>query len=190
MKHLSWKTTKRKKVHDCRIFDIYEVDRIAQDGRKGTFIQIDAPDWVTVIPLTRDQFGNRCFMMVKQYRHGNESITVEFPAGTVEKDELPKHAAFRELLEETGCRPSRLIKIGDVSPNPAFLTNTVTYYVAEELEFIQQQSLDEHEMIDIELIPVNEVLHAMGTGEYDNGVMVAALEFYVRWRGLVRDLRD
>ncbi|MCF7933504.1 MAG: NUDIX hydrolase [Spirochaetia bacterium] len=187
MKHLSWDTTRREKIHDCKIFDVYEVDRTSYDGSRGTFIQIEAPDWVTVIPMTQDALGNQCFMMVRQYRHGNQAVTTEFPAGTVEPGEPPLQAALRELLEETGCRPATITKIGAVSPNPAFLTNTVTYYVAEGMEMIQAQELDEHEIIDVELVPVNEVLHSMGTGTYSNGIMVAAMAFYQRWRGLVAD---
>ncbi len=190
MKHLTWETLEREKIKDCRIFDIYETKSVTQDGKTGSFIQIEAPDWITVLPIVRDQLGHPCFLMVRQYRHGSETLTLEFPAGTVEKGELPKVAAYRELLEETGYRPTRLIKIGAVSPNPAFLTNTVTYYVAEELEYIQQQQLDEHEMIDIELVPINEIIHSMGTGYYNNGIMMSALAFYLRWRGLVRDVKE
>jgi 8-oxo-dGTP pyrophosphatase MutT (NUDIX family) len=190
MDDLSWKTGRREKLLDCRIFDVYQVERSAKDGRSGKFIQIDAPDWVTVLPVIRDKFGHLCFLMVRQYRHGSSTVTLEFPAGTVESDEPAKEAAYRELLEETGCRPARLIKIGEVSPNPAFLSNTVTFFVAEELELIQQQHLDEHEMIDIELVPVNEVIHSMGTGVYNNAIMVSALCYYLRWRGLVHDIED
>ncbi len=190
MKHLTWKTLERKKLHDCRIFDVLETSSITEDGKQGSFIQVDAPDWITVMPVVRDQMGHPCFLMVKQYRHGTESLTLEFPAGTVERGEQPKVAAYRELLEETGCRPARLIKVGAVSPNPAFMMNTVTYYVAEELEYIQDQQLDEDEMIDIELVPINEVIHSMGHGYYNNAIMMAALAFYLRWRGLVRDVRE
>lgn len=190
MDHLSWKTLERRKVLDCRIFEVHEVDRVNAEGDEGTFVQIQAPDWVTIVPVMRDKLGTLCFVMVRQYRHGNGELTVEFPAGTVETDETPEHAALRELLEETGCRPSRMTLIGEVSPNPAFLTNRVTYFAAEGLETVQSQDLDDHEMIDIELIPVKEVIHAMGTGAYSNGIMVAAMAFYERWQGLVHDIEE
>lgn len=190
MDHLTWETKKRRKVLDCRIFEVHEVDRVNAEGSEGTFVQIQAPDWVTVVPVMHDKLGNLCFVMVRQYRHGNEELTVEFPAGTVEPGEAPEHAALRELLEETGCRPSQMTRIGEVSPNPAFLTNQVTYFAAEGLESVQPQNLDAHEMIDIELIPVKEILHAMGTGVYSNGIMVAAMAFYQRWKGLVRDIEE
>lgn len=41
-------------------------------------------------------------VLVKQYRPGPEKVLLEMPGGGVNKDEDPKDAAKRELLEETG----------------------------------------------------------------------------------------
>jgi ADP-ribose pyrophosphatase len=190
MDTLGWATKQRKKILDGSIFDVYALESSSADGRAGTFIQVDAPNWVTIMPTVLDRLGNLCFVMVKQYRHGSEAVTLEFPAGTVERGEPPKDAALRELLEETGCQPSALIELGEVSPNPAFMNNRMTFFAAEGLECVQKQQLDEHEMIDIELISVNEVIHSMGSGIYDNGVMVAGLLFFLRWKGLINDMNE
>jgi 8-oxo-dGTP pyrophosphatase MutT (NUDIX family) len=190
MESLYWKSKEKRKLLDGSIFDVFEVDRLSTEGKQGTFIQIDAPDWVTVLPMTRDALGHRCFVMVRQYRHGNEEVTLEFPAGTVERDEHPRDAALRELLEETGGRPSDLIKIGEISPNPAFMNNHMSFYVAEDMEFVQNQNLDEHEQIAVELVRVNEVLHSMGTGLFNNGMMVAGLLYFLRWKQLIRDIQE
>lgn len=181
--HLMWKTHASRKVRDCKIFDLYEIERESPEGTKGTFVQLDAPDWVTIIPCIQNEKGEDCFLMVKQYRHGCDSVTLEFPAGTVEKGEAAEHAAFRELLEETGCRPGKLLEIGSVSPNPAFMNNNVTTFVAEGLEYIQAQNLDEHEQIELVAIPKHTVIAAMGEGEYNNGIMMISLAFYLRWSG-------
>ncbi|MGM0432782.1 MAG: hypothetical protein ACQEQU_08720, partial [Spirochaetota bacterium] len=74
------------------------------------------------------------------------------------------------------------------SPNPAFMKNRMTFYVAEGMEWVSSQRLDEHEIIKTELVPVNEVIHGMGTGLYDNCVMVAGLFFFLRWRGNVDEI--
>lgn len=187
MEFLKWRNGKRKKVLDGSIFDVYTVDRSSTDGRDGTFMQIQAPDWVTVLPIVKDSLGHDAFVMVRQYRHGSEEVTLEFPAGTVEAGEPPHDAALRELIEETGARPASLVKLGEVSPNPAFMDNRMTFYLAEGLEFVQPQRLDEHEMIEVELVRINDVIHSMGTGPYDNGMMVAALLYFLRWKKLLCD---
>ncbi len=183
--HLSWSTHGREKLQDCRIFSVYTVEREASDGSRGVFIEIDAPDWVTVIPEVTDEQGVDCFLMVNQYRHGTDSITREFPAGTVEPDEPKQEAALRELLEETGYRADELIELGEVSPNPAFMNNRVTTFLARKLTKVQGQQLDEHELIDVSPQIVSEVVQQMGSGMYDNGIMMISLLHYLRWKKAV-----
>ena len=181
--NLQWTETRRKILTKCRIFDLYEVEKISPDGDGGSFYLLDAPDWITVIPLIRDKNGTDCFLMVEQYRHGSDEITLEFPAGMIDDGELPLTAAKRELLEETGYASSELIEIGVVSPNPAFMNNTLYTFIANGLDFIGEQDLDKDEFIHFHLIPCTEVFEKMGTGRYSNGVMMMALAYYQRWLG-------
>ena len=188
--HLAWKTISRKWLDDFRIFNIYQVERENAGGVVGTFYEVDAPDWVTIIPHIADKELGPCFLMVRQYRHGSNEITLEFPAGMVEKGEPGVVCAGRELLEETGYQAKNLELIGKVSPNPAFMNNTVATYLADGLELIRKQELDEHELIDIVPVPVDEVLALMGQGEYNNGIMMIALGFYLRRMNLIKSVRD
>jgi len=180
--HLSWDTHEQKIVYNGPIFDVVEVNRSSHDGRKGSFVALDAPEWVTVIPWYRNSDGVAYFKMVRQYRHGSEQVTIEFPAGTVDKGEDVKVAGKRELIEETGCVPSSdMILLGSISPNPAFMNNRVWFYLAQELECVKEQHLDDNEQVDILDIPVKEVLTQMGHGEYDNGIMMIAQGFFLRY---------
>ena len=179
--HLSWMTRGRKKLQDCRIFSVYTVHRESAEGVEGSFIQIDVPDWVTVVPVITDDQGKKRFLMVNQYRHGNETITREFPAGVVEHDEPKDQAAYREMLEETGYHAETLIELGSVSPNPAFMNNRVYTYLALDPVRQQEQNLDEFELIDVTAQLVEDVTSQMGTGIYDNGIMMISLMHYLRW---------
>jgi ADP-ribose pyrophosphatase len=178
--HLKWTTLGRRRLNDFAIFSINQVERMSALGTEGKFIEVDAPDWVTVIPRFEDPERGPCFLMVRQYRHGSSSVTLEFPAGIVEPGEMPEISAARELLEETGFRAESLIQLGSVSPNPAFMNNTVTTFLADGIERVQEQLLDEHEVIDVVAVPVDEVTANMGSGEYNNGIMMISLAFYLR----------
>jgi len=179
---LTWKTLARKTVFQGPIFNVGTVQRESTDGRIGDFIEIDAPLWATVIPWYRDAGGTPCFLMVCQYRHGSGSVTIEFPAGTVDSGETPEHAARRELLEETGCQSDReIVLLGSVNPNPAFMNNRVSFYFAEGLIRTGSQQLDPNEQLDILCVPVKEVLENMGTGVYDSGIMMIAQAFFLRY---------
>lgn len=181
-KDLGWTEISREKMHDCRIFTLYSSKRRSAANTESTAFMIDAPDWVTIIPKI-EQDGKEYFVMVRQYRHGSMSITTEFPAGTLEQGEEPEEAALRELEEETGYRAGKLTWLGSVNPNPAFLTNTFTAFLAEELVSTGIQNLDEHEYVNYMLVPVEEVIERMGTGEYTNGTMMIALMYYMREAG-------
>ena len=62
---------------------------------------MDTADWVNVVPILADDKGNDCFLMVRQYRQGSASITLEFPGGVIDAGEDPETAARRELLAKT-----------------------------------------------------------------------------------------
>ncbi len=176
---LKWRTDSRKRVFDCRIFSVNEVERTAHDGRHGTFVELESPDWIVAIPYVEEN-GVPCFVMEEQYRHGSDSITREFPAGLVEKGEAAIDAAKRELMEETGMK-GNFIHLGTVCPNSAFMSNRQSFFLVTDIEKVSSQSLDENEEIDVVTVPVEDVIRDMGTGLYDNGIMMMALGFYLRY---------
>ena len=109
---------------------IFDVKRRAEVKPGFRPVVVDAPNWVTII--VENERG--LFLMEKQRRWGSDTDVVEFPCGTVEKGEEPFDAAVRELEEETGIKldnPKRdMIRLGEVDPNPAFMTNMMyIYYV-------------------------------------------------------------
>ena len=187
MKDMSWKTVRGEKAFSTPIFDGYLDDRIGPDGRKGRFIWLDSPDWVVIIPwLLVD--GVPHFIMEEQFRHGSESVTREFPAGLVEKGEAALEAAKREMLEETGI-VGRFVELGNVCPNNAFMSNRQSFFLVTDLEKKAGQSLDPNETIDVIEVPVEEVIRDMGTGLYDNGIMMMAIGFFLRYAEAHPELR-
>ena len=177
--HLHWTDIRRELRDRCGIFDLYAVTRQDVDGNVARFTYIDAPDWVTIIPRTTVN-GIEHFVMVRQYRHGLGGLSVEFPAGVSESDESPVLTARRELLEETGYSASSIEYLGDVCPNPALMNNTVYTFLATGLQRVQEQKLDQHEILDVELVPVEDVISSMGLSPYSSGIMMIALAWYLR----------
>ena len=105
---LYWETISRNRLYDTPIFNINSVHRRSRDGREADFIELDSPQWVNVVPYFIGTDGVPRFVMEQQFRHGSDSITLEFPAGLVERGESPRDAGLRELFEETGFR-TRLV---------------------------------------------------------------------------------
>lgn len=178
--HLIWKSGKREILYKGPIFDVAKVERTSTDGRCAPFIEVAAPKWVTIIPVYRNKEGTPMVVMVDQFRHGSATVTREFPAGVVDEGETPKEAAVRELLEETGLVGSRVTLLGEINPNPAFMSNRAYFYLIEDVAPQAKQDLDENEQIDVLSVPLEEVVEQMGTGIYDNGIMMIALGFFMR----------
>lgn len=174
---LKWKTTGKEKILSTPIFDVYEQAETAATGIMGDYLAIDAPDWVMTIPVYEDKF-----VMVRQWRHAAERLSVEFPGGIADEGEDPAETAYRELLEETGFKAGKITHLGTVSPNAAIFSNRFHIYLAEELIPTGKTSLDDDELVSCELIPIDEVIASYGEKDYSHALMGTALFFYLRRR--------
>jgi ADP-ribose pyrophosphatase len=171
---IRWTRLGRRELLRCPVFTVEEVENQGPGGRRGRFVVLEAPDWATVVPVIR-RGGEDCFLMVRQYRHGSDELSLEFPGGVVERGEEPAAAAARELEEETGYRASSLRLAGSTSPNPAIMANRFHVFLAEGLEPASGTDFDEHEAIDSMILSAREVRQRMGTGQYSHALMAAAL---------------
>jgi 8-oxo-dGTP pyrophosphatase MutT (NUDIX family) len=91
-------------------------------------------------------------------------------------------AARRELLEETGCTAGQLIHIGAVNPNPAFMNNKLHTFVTFDLVKVGDLELDEMEILELEEKRLAAIIKDAGNGEYENGILLMALQLYSRWK--------
>jgi ADP-ribose pyrophosphatase len=178
----TWRETASNRIADCRIFDVTSSVRETATGKRGTFFLLNSLDWAGVIPVVDSPEG-RMLVMIRQYRHGTGRLCLEFPGGAVERNEDPSIAVARELTEETGYRAEMILPLGDLSPNPAFMTNAFHAFVAEGCRLINPQALDEHEEIEVLLVPEREAIDLVGAEDYGHALMTASLFLYMRYRG-------
>ena len=94
---LPWETIDEKELLNSPWLKITQESCKLPQGKIITdFYTIWQPDWVLILPRTVN--GN--WIMTKQYRHGTGKVSLEFPAGIIEKGESPLQAAKREMEEE------------------------------------------------------------------------------------------
>lgn len=81
---------------------------------------LEYPDFVHV--LAEDEAGR--IVLVRQYRHGSASPSLELPGGVMDPEDADiLAAASRELREETGYFGGRLEPVVSLSVDPARYTN-------------------------------------------------------------------
>jgi ADP-ribose pyrophosphatase len=173
---LVWTEKHKRQLLKTIVMTVTEIDSIASDGQKGKYIVMDAKDWVIVIPV----IGTK-FLMVKQWRHGEKALSIEFPGGVIETGEAPEKAAARELAEETGYTAKRMVCMGSMNPNPALMSNHVYIYIAEDLQKSTEQQLDSDEYVHYMEKEQKEVFSKIGTKEYPHALMASAAALYMQY---------
>lgn len=171
----TWKRVGSQIIADARVFkvrkDSCERD---SDGKEATFFVSENPDWVNVVALTES--GN--VILIEQFRHGTEEIVLEIPGGMVDEGESHSITAARELLEETGFAPLKLIPLGRSRPNPAIQNNWIYHYLALDCEIKNETKFDEHESIVVKLKPINEIPELVANGAITHSLVIAAFALF------------
>lgn len=141
---------------------------------KHDFYILDTPDWINVVAL--DEAGN--FIFVLQHRLGTDKLTLETPAGLVERGEDPLDAAVRELREETGYDAGSIVLMKKLAANPAIMNNYIYFFLAENCRKSGTQNLDKAEDIDVKIYSRGEVCAMLSDGTIDHAIIVTALGLY------------
>ncbi|MFW6388687.1 MAG: NUDIX hydrolase [Desulfohalobiaceae bacterium] len=172
---LPWQVLWSRKNHSYQIFSIRtDLARSPRTGKEHEFYILESAPWVNVIPLTRQNQ----VVLIRQYRHGIQSSTLEVPGGLVEANDTPKSAALRELQEETGYSAKEIRHLGMVHPNPAIQNNECHTFLAMQAEASFDQDLDEKEDIQVLLRPLQDIPRLILQGEITHSLVVAAFQLF------------
>ena len=141
---------------------------------QGEFDILECYNSSSVIALTEKNE----VIMVRQYRHGQDKVTLELPGGAVPSGEDYKLAAQRELSEETGYNSNDISFLGKVDNNPALLSSEAHLFLAKNCFISGTQDLDPFEEIEVVLIPLSQIKEMIRSGEIGHGLTVAAFYFF------------
>ena len=166
-----WRTLRRGDERDFKILRIREDLFEDRRGRTHPRVVISAPDWVNVLAVT----GSGEAILVRQFRAGIAADTLEFPGGMVDPGETPALAASRELEEETGFAPGRLVLLGVCHPNPGIQENRLHSFLALDCRRHGEPRLDPGEDIQVELVPAPSLRERVASGEITHALVLATM---------------
>jgi 8-oxo-dGTP pyrophosphatase MutT (NUDIX family) len=171
----AWRRERSETLADCRVFQVRrDVNVNPRGGIAHDFYVIEAPDWINVIPLT----SNREVVMIEQYRHGTDEITLEIPGGMVDPGESPGDSAARELVEETGyVAESGLIALGKTRPNPAIQNNWIHTFLARDVKFQHEPEFDGTEHTVVRLVPLARIPALISDGTITHALVVVGFHW-------------
>ncbi len=143
---------------------------------------LEYPNWANAVAITES--GE--IILIKQYRHGADIISLEIPGGVIDGDEDPRDGIKRELLEETGYLFEDIELISTIYPNPA-TSNNITYgFLAKGGKKTQEQSLDEHEDIEVSLHSIEDVKQLLLDNKFPQALHTTALMYAFLKMGVLK----
>jgi len=116
------------------LFALLKADVVDPEGRKIPPVIFVRGHACIIVPLIKNSStGEKKFLMVEQRRIATGAVTLEFPAGMLDRNiKKPAKTALKELQEETGLSiaPEALVKLVDkpLYSSPGACDEGIYYY--------------------------------------------------------------
>jgi len=154
------KTIKSERMYTGNIINVEKITVLLPNGKEATRDVVRHPGAAVVVPIKDN--GN--ILLVKQYRKPCDMVSLEIPAGKLDKGEEPAACAERELAEETGYQAKNLHKIMTIHSTPGFSDEVLHMYAATGLTKYEANP-DEDEFITCGEYSVADCINMVNNGE-------------------------
>ena len=164
------KTISSEMIYEGKILNLRRDLVEVKDGGTSYREIIEHSGGVAVAAVTDDNQ----MILVRQYRKAAEQDILEIPAGRREDQEDPLVAAMRELREETGYTARKFSHLTSFYATIGYCTEVIHVYLATGLT-PGETDFDEHEAIEMETYPIDELKQMIFDGEIVDGKTITAI---------------
>jgi ADP-ribose pyrophosphatase len=147
------------------------------DGRETTREIVEHADCIAVIAI--DDKNN--ILLVNQFRETVQKELLEIPAGGIDPGEDIETAVKREMQEETGYLPKKLVKLGSFYSAPGYATENLYLYLVTEL-IPSRLVAEDTDSISLVRMPVSEITKILTSGKICDAKSIAGLYMYLEYR--------
>lgn len=107
---VAWQVLKRRILYDALPWVRLSSEhvRLPNGVEIEDFYRVDITPYAMIFAVRDDG----CVALIEHYKHGPEAVSLEIPAGYIDKGDEPLEAAKRELREETGLVSERWQSLG------------------------------------------------------------------------------
>lgn len=159
-----------ERVYEGRLLEI-DVDRVAlSGGREANLETIRHPGAAAALPFVDET----TVLLIRQYRHAMGGFILEVPAGKLDPGEGPEHCVVREVEEEVGHRPGRILPLGAVFTTPGFTDEVIWLYEAHDL-VPTEIAHEVDEWIEVIQMPFGDAVDAVRDGRIRDAKSVATI---------------
>ena len=159
----------RKEIFKGRLINLFTHTHKLPNGRDAYFEEIEHPGAAIIVPVMRGKV-----VFIRQYRAVIGEYIWELPAGTLNKGELPRSCARREVTEETGYKVKGLKRLGRIYTTPGFCNEAIHVYKAE-CSSRTSTNMDFDEIIEVKLFTKKEVRDLFKKGRIVDAKTISAL---------------
>ena len=174
--NLTEKQVESREIFDGYIMHVFKDTVELPNGKLAPREYMRHVGAVCVVPL----LDAGSVLLERQFRYPVGKVLMEIPAGKLDsKDEDPRKAAARELLEETGAVAEELIELGLFLPACAYCDEAIHMYAAKSLTF-REQKLDADEFLNVFTMPLEQAVQKVLAGEiWDAKTQTALLKVWL-----------
>ncbi len=143
---------------------------VTADGHRTTREIIEHPGAVAVVPI--DNENN--VLLVRQYRSPLKKDLLEIPAGGIDKGEDVKTTVIREMQEEIGYKPQKLVFLAGFYSAPGYSNEYMYLYMAKDL-VPSRLTAEDTAGIELVRVPVTQVKEMITSGKIQDAKSIIGL---------------